>query len=552
MPPIALVAPIALPLAAALVAAAFGLRLEMVSRVAAAVGAWAALGAIAVLWLAVRSTQEFSLGPLGYGAALELRLDGVAVVFGMIVLAPAAVLLMLQTRGWQESTVASLAVAAAMLALESGNLIFTTFGGCTAATLAVVQLDIEDVRAVRPSWPSLMAPWLALAWAAVTVQIQSGTVAYAAVPVSALTWQIFGLIAIASLLGAGMVPWRGWASTIWLRPSLRGAGLTAATMLPVGLYLLVRAYEMGDGHYPQSWLNVALATWGVLVALGAAARAQAAPSRSEYLAEIVPGLAGFALMALALGSVLGLVASIVLLASTALVIAALPLLPDRRGLAPLLVTAAAAGVPPGLVFGGRILGLASAFEAGNAFGLIGVAGAATWLLGAAAAARSVGLPAGRRRQVSGMLAIISAILGGLVVAAGPALAALTSLASDAVSDVMSAAAGSAGPNATTIVTVSTVIPAVALLGPLLVLGVAALLLSQPRRATASTAESRAPLFPMAWAVAIAGAWERAKGWSVPQQYRSLLSAGALERAATSARPALWLASLVALAVAVAR
>ena len=551
MPPIALLAPIALPVAAALIAAAFGPRFETASRATAAVGAWAALAAVAILWLAVRSTQEVSLGPLGFGASFELRLDGVAVVFSLFVLVPAAVLLTLQRRGWQESTVAALAVAAAVLALESGNLIFTAVGGCTAATLAVVQLDIEDFRAARPSWPSLMAPWVALAWAAVTVQIQSGTVVYSAVPVSALTWQIFGLIAIASLLGAGMVPWRGWASMIWLRPSLRGAGLTAATLLPVGVYLLVRAYEMGDGHYPQTWLNLVLAAWGVLVGLGAAARAQAAASRSEYLAEIVPGLAGFALMAIAIGSALGVVAGLVLLAAASLVVAALPLLPDRRGLALLLVTAAAAGMPPGLVFGGRILALAAAFEAGNAFGLVGVAGAATWLLGGAAAARSVGLPAGRRRQVPAMLAIAAAVLGAVVVASGPALAALTSLATGAVAGVISLPAGGVGADATSIVTVSAVIPAVALLGPALVLGVGALLLSQPGPATA-TAESRAPLFSMAWAVAAAGLWDRVKGWSVPEQYRSLFSASALERAATSARPALWLASLVALALAVAR
>ena len=551
MPPIALVVPIALPVAAALVAAALGRRFEMVSRFAAALGSWGSLAAIAVLWLAVRSTQELSLGPLGFGAGFDLRLDGVAVVFGAIVLAPAAVQLTLQPRGWQESTVASLAVAAAVFAVESGNLILTAVGGCTAATLAVVQLDIEDFRALRPSWPSLMAPWLALALAAVTVQVQSGTVAYSAVPVSALTWQIFGLIAIAALLGAGMVPWRGWASRIWLRPTLRGAGLTAATLLPIGVYLLVRAYEMGDGRYPQSWLNLVLAAWGVLVALGAAARAQAAASRSDYMAEIVPGLAGFALMAIAIGSTLGLVAALVLLGSTALIIAALPLLPDRRGPASLLVAAAAAGVPPGLVFGGRILGLAAAFEAGNVFGLIGVAGAATWLIGAASAARSVGLPAGRRRQASAGLAIVAAALGALVVAAGPALAALTSLAINAVAGVMALPAGGVGPDATSIVTVSTVIPAVALFGPLLVLGAAALLFSQPRQTTA-TAESRGPLFSLRLSTAASGLWESANRMSVPEQYRSVLSAAALERAATSARPALWLAALVALVVAVVR
>src|SRR5205823_3834775 len=91
----------------------------------------------------------------------------------------------------------------------------------------------------------------------------------------------------------------------------RAAGVTAATLLPLGLYLLVRAYELGNGRYPQSWLNLALATWGVLVALGAAVRAQAAPTRSEYMAETVPGLAGFALMSMAIGTVVGLFAGLV-------------------------------------------------------------------------------------------------------------------------------------------------------------------------------------------------------------------------------------------------
>src|SRR5690349_23444985 len=104
MPPIALLAPIVLPVAAAIVAAATSGFGEAIARVAAATGAWAALVAIAVLWLIVRSTQELSLGPMGFGVGLDLRLDGVAVVFGVIALLPAALLLTLQPRGWQEST----------------------------------------------------------------------------------------------------------------------------------------------------------------------------------------------------------------------------------------------------------------------------------------------------------------------------------------------------------------------------------------------------------------------------------------------------------------
>jgi hypothetical protein len=549
MPPIALLAPVALPIAAGLVAAASGRIRDGIARIAAAIGAWAALGAIAVIWIAVRSTQELSLGPLGFGAGLDLRLDGVAVVFGVIALAPAAVLLTLQPRGWQESTVASLAVAAAVLAIESGNIILTAVGGCTAATLAVVQFDIEDVRAVRPSWALVMTPWLALAWAGVTLQITSGTATYAAVPVSALTTPIFALIAVGALLGAGIVPWRGWSTKIWTRPSLRAAGVTAATLPPVGLYLLVRAYELGDGRYPQSWLNLALAALGVLVALRAAARAQASTTRADYMAETLPGLAGFALMTIAVGSALGLLAGIVLLASAALLVAALPLLPDRRGAAGLLVTAAAAGVPPGLAFVGRVLGLAAGLETGNAFGLVAVAGAATWLLAAAGAARSVGLPAGRRRQVPEAMAVVAGVLGALALAAGPGVAAMAAITSDAIASVITLPVGGLGPDAASIVTVSTALPVLALFGPLLLVGAAAIALSKPGPAAA---QSKAPLFELPVSAALGTLVERLKALDVPDEYRSLLNASALESAAAGARPALWLAALVALAVAITR
>jgi len=551
VPPIALLAPIVLPVAAAVVAAATSRFGEPIARVVAATGAWAALAAIGVLWLTVRSTQELSLGPLGFGVGLDLRLDGVAVVFGVIALMPAALLLTLQPRGWQESTVALLAIAAVVLAIESGNMVLTAIGGCTAATLAVVQFDIEDLRAVRPSWASVMIPWIALAWAGVTLQIQAGTATYAAVPVSALTTQIFALIAIAALLSAGIVPWRGWAVRIWMRPSLRAASVTAATLLPLGLYLLVRAYELGNGRYPQSWLNLALATWGVLVALGAAARAQAAPTRSEYMAETVPGLAGFALMSIAIGTAVGLFAGLILLASSALLTAALPLLPDRRGPPALIVAAAAAGVPPGLAFGGRVLGLADAFEAGNAFGLVAVAGAATWLVAAAAAARSVGLHAGRRRQASDVLALVAAVLGVAVLAAGPAVAAVASITSDAIASVMPLPTGGLAPDALSIITVSTTLPALALFGPLLLLGAAAVALSKPGPVT-SAAQSKAPLFEVPGAAAAIRVRDQLRSWTIPEQYRSLFDPAALERLAVGGRPALWLASLVALAVAVSR
>src|SRR5712671_2081012 len=307
MPPLALLAPIALPLFAGGLTAALGLAGLEPGREIVGAGAWGALFVLFMLWLPIRSTQEVTLGPLGFGAGFDLRLDAVAFAFGLVILLPSAILLTLQPRTWQEGTVAALGVAAAVLAVEADGVLLTALAGGTAATLAVIQLDIEDIRAPRPPWGALLAAWLALSWAGVILQVVGGTAVYAAVPVSALTVPVFSLLAVAALMASGLFPWRGWPAQLWSRPSLRAAGMAVATLYPLGFYLLVRAYEMGDGRYPQFWMQVALAGIGVLVAFGAAVRAQGASTRRAYLGEVMPGLGGFALIGISVGTPLGLV-----------------------------------------------------------------------------------------------------------------------------------------------------------------------------------------------------------------------------------------------------
>src|SRR4030088_2725514 len=224
MPSIALLAPVVLPLLAAGITTGFGLAGFNLSRLVVAVGAWAAVLALLVFWLAVRSTQELNLGQLGFGSALQLRIDAVAFAFGLMVLVPTALGLTLQRRTWQEATVGALGLAAAMGAVEAGNVVLTALAGGTAATLAVVQLDTEDIRAPRPRWSMLLAAWLALSWAGVILQIIGGTASYAALPVSAVTVPVFSLIAFAGLMASGLVPWRSWPAQVWSRPSLRAAG----------------------------------------------------------------------------------------------------------------------------------------------------------------------------------------------------------------------------------------------------------------------------------------------------------------------------------------
>ncbi|HEY8810016.1 MAG TPA: hypothetical protein VIM28_08340, partial [Solirubrobacterales bacterium] len=569
---LALLAPVALPLVAGGLTAALGLAGWRLGRAIVGAGAWAALLVLLLLWLPIRSTEELTLGPLGFGANLDLRLDGVAFAFGLVILVPSAILLTLQPRSWQEGTVAALGVAAAVLAVEASGVLLTALAGGTAATLAVIQLDIEDIRAPRPPWGALLAAWLALSWAGGILQVVSGTAVYAAVPVSALTVPVFLLLAGAALMASGLFPWRGWPAQLWSRPSLRAAGMAVATLYPLGFYLLVRAYEMGDGQYPRPVLGVLVACLGVLVSLGVAVRAQSAVTRREYLGEMIPGLGGFALMAIAIGTSVGLVAGLVLLATIGVLAACLPLLPDRAGPPALITIAAASGVPPGLAFGAVVVALAATFEAGDFMGLIGVAGAAVWVLLMVAAARAIGLPAGRGHPAIETYPRVALALAALILLAGAALPVVViAFAVPAQADVMTHFAGLGG-GLVSVSTLSTDLPALTLFTPLLLLGLIAYGITGffgtqrvSRREPASTVvadqspappaksrPARPPVFtipgldaPKQWLDAVRRA-------AVPDQYRSIVNPRALERAAAGGRPLLWLATLVALAYAVNR
>jgi hypothetical protein len=307
---------------------------------------------------------------------------------------------------------------------------------------------------------------------------------------------------------------------------------------------------MGNGRYPQPLFGVALSSLGVLVALGAAMRAQSAATRREYLAEVIPGFGGFALMAVALGTPLGLVAGLVTLATAGVLAACLPLLPDRAGPASLLTVAAAVGLPPGLAFGARVVGLEATFEAGEFFGLIGIAGAATWIVSMVAAARAIGLPAGRGHPVSETFPRIAMALAALTLIAGPALALVqTGFASPAQADVMPLAEGSLTGGLTSVLTVSTVLPAVTLFTPLLVLGALAYGVAGGFNIRGG---ARPPLFEVPGLAAFARMREQVRAATVPEEYRSIFNPRAIELAAAGGRPLMWLAAVAALAYAVTR
>src|SRR5438477_12732820 len=110
MPPAAVLGPVVLPLIAAAVIAVFGLAGTNLGRVAAAVGAWCSAAALVVAWLPVRSSLELSLGQLGSGSSLPLRIDSVGIAFGLMILVAPPLLLHLLPRTWPEAASARLPV----------------------------------------------------------------------------------------------------------------------------------------------------------------------------------------------------------------------------------------------------------------------------------------------------------------------------------------------------------------------------------------------------------------------------------------------------------
>ena len=550
MPSAAVLGPVVIPLLAAAVIAAVGLARFDLGRTAGAGGAWGCVAALLALWLPVRSSVELILGQLGYGSALDLRIDGVTFAFGLMIAVPIAVLLTLQPRAWPQTALSLLALAAAMAAVEAGGVVLTAIAGGTVATLAVVMLETEDPRAPRPSWALLLAGWLGVAWVGVILQVVGGTAVYTAVPVAAITGPVFAVLAASAVIASCLFPWRTWLAVLWRRPSLRAAAVTIATVYPLGFYLLIRAYELGDGRYPHPLFNVGLAVLGIAAAFAAAARAQAAATRREFFGEVIPGFGGFALTAIAIGTPLGLVAGLILLATASALVACLALLPDRAGIASVVAVAAAVGLPPGLAFGARVVGVEATFEAADFLGLIGVASAAAWATWMVAGARAIGLPGGRGRPASETFAGVAMLIATLTLVAGPALAVIQfGMANPVAAEVMQATAGTLTGGRVAVVTVSSVLPVVTLFVPLLLIGVVIYALTD---ISAIRTQARPAIFRIPAAASLERFRAAVRAASVPDQYRTILNLKQLEAAAAGGSPVFWLAALVALGFAVTR
>ena len=571
-----------LPPALLVAASVLGWALERVGldagRPAAAAAAWAALAVLAGGWFAGGRTPLDQATPVAVaGAPLILRLDAVTVLFWLTVLAPAALLLTFQRRtSGQAAALAGLAVAAALSALAAGSVVLTAFGLGLCASLVLVLLCQEEPGATRACWVAVTCAWLLLAWTAVLLEFAGGTSAYDAVPVTALGMPPLALLALAALLCSGLLPWRTWVSEAWSRGRLEAGSLAVALLVPIGLSPLVRAYGLGAGQLPGARLGQVLTALGAAAALGAAVRAQAASSRRGVLAEAVPFAGGMALVALGLGTPLGMVAALTGLAAMGAAAGLAPLAADGRGPLVGIAIALLAGAPPALLFGGWLLAVQAALEAGGASALLGLAAAAAWLLALAAAARAARLPvappdADPAPSPSGVLAGVTvALVGGvgltslLAFFAIPAAAEVMPPTGRAVQSAVSPAA-ILGASTLTVSTASGGWAAVLLAGPLVALGVAGAVVARALRIgrpgagvvpLASGAEPLAsgaePLFEPPLSGVPARAAGRLRGLRLPEQYRSLFRPALLEQALADGRPWFWVVATVVLAIAVTR
>lgn len=574
----ALIAPAAMLTVAAVLSLGLGLSGRRGGRAVVAVTAWLALLVLIALWLPggrplYEAAPSFSAGI----SRLRFRVDAVVVLFQIAVLLPSAVLLTFQRRSSYEAALAAVTAAAALGTLAGGSFLWTTAGLGLCASLALITLRCEDPQLSVRFWAGQIAAWLLLTWTAVQLDKSGGTSVYGAIPVTALRLAPFGLLAAGSLAYSGLLPWRSWTSEIWTRRRLEAGSLSVGILVPLGIYPLVRAYGMGSGLWPSTAANAVMVALGALVAIAAAVRAQAAQTRPAFLAEAVPMAGGMTLLALSVGTPLGVVAGLVCVIALALLAGLAPLVREGRGAVPTLSLALMVGVPPALVFGSWLFAIQAAMESGSDIAFLAIAAAIAWLLMLAAAARALRLPEASGQEPSGSIpgAIAVSTAGVLLGLALTGVIAL--LAIPAAAEVMPAPGGGGGgavsqaailgPGGLSIATTSGGWSPVLLGGSALLLALAATgagylvmrrragireLLTETGMRVVALKRAPAPLFELP---APPGGWRAAellKKLRLSQEYGSLFRPAHLELAVARSRPWLWATATVVLALAVTR
>jgi len=394
---LALVPPGLLLLAGVLTLLLHAFRLPGGSALAAA-GCLAAGGAALALWLAGgRNPIELSAPVAVAGTTFGLRLDALSLAVLLCALAPVAMLLAAEGGKAGQAGLTSLAVTAAAVCSEADRLLLAVAALATCCSLlALASPSLRDNTSdsgFASLWLWLAAATLLLLAGAVSVELAGGTSIYSATPVLALTLPAFLLLAGGGAATAGLAPWRPWPVTAWRSGAPHSRAVAIALLPPLGFLLLARSYNLGAGHWPGSWLNPTLQLLGVAVALAAAIRAQAAAEAGGFLAEVTAFNLGTALLALALGSQAGVAAALAVLAGSGLLSGIGPLLPAVPRRLAVVGFLLAAGAPPAVLFGARVLVLQAAVDSGGLSGFFALGEVAAWIVLAAASVRALRLSA---------------------------------------------------------------------------------------------------------------------------------------------------------------
>jgi len=137
MPAPLLLLPVALLAVGAVLAWAARQVVPGSGRFIGALVAWAAIVVLVAIWASQRAPLDMTVGELGAGIRLALRLDAVSFAFGLFVLVPSALLLTF-TRS-PSPPLALLATAASLFTLDASGLILAAFGfGVTLLTVAAL------------------------------------------------------------------------------------------------------------------------------------------------------------------------------------------------------------------------------------------------------------------------------------------------------------------------------------------------------------------------------------------------------------------------------
>jgi len=167
MPAAVLLLPVALLAVGAVLAWAARRVVPGSGRFIAALVAWSALVALVAIWSPQRTPLDLTVGELGAGIRLAIRLDAVSFAFGLFVLVPAALLLTF-TRSPSPPLVV-LATAASLFTVEASGLILAAFGW--GATLLLVAVLLQAGGEAKPITTRLrdQAALLFLLWAGAAV-----------------------------------------------------------------------------------------------------------------------------------------------------------------------------------------------------------------------------------------------------------------------------------------------------------------------------------------------------------------------------------------------